>query len=310
MTYHQSGANMNFKRKPTLRLCSDSPRISAFERQLSLIKTPVVMQNGNSPTLIRGNLKSVSYSAADDSSPNESLSNLSDATLIGSGNNQLKQINSLKRDQSDEHIKAVNTTPTSLKAKANSKPVSLNFRIPIKEIIHIKNELEIFVNSIIETLNSITKKDVDLFLDHLSEFIIGVFVVFSAEILCFNKEAFLTLVQMVVACVIRFGLKNGGNDSLLLQSSVISVFENSNLPVHIKRSITHLITTLQFYILFSTFRVTFIFKKNYMDEYSKIDSLSIMGLGVVMVLLCLNLITNSLPASHHYSEVDEVESVP
>lgn len=308
MTYHQSSANINFQRKSALRLCSESPRISAFERQLSLIKTPVVMQNNNSPPLMRRSVNLISNSNERHTSPTESLSNLSDATLVGSGNNLIGQTNSLKRIEVNNEINSVTKIPISSEEKRKTEPMSLKFKIPMNEINAVKNEVEFFVRNVVETLHSITKRDVDTFLNHLAEVIIGVFVVFGGEILHLNKEAFLTLVQMVVVCVIRIGLKSSENDSLMFQSSIISVLEIPALPVRIKRSVTRLITTLQFYILFSTLRITFIFKKNYVDDESKVDSLTIMGLGLVMVLLCLNLIINSLPASRHYNEINEIES--
>ncbi|CAM9024707.1 unnamed protein product [Wickerhamomyces anomalus] len=260
-------------RKPTLRLCSGSPRLSVFERQLSLMKTPTIMQNNllNSPN--SGNRSILTNSQG--SSPISDLqssSNSSEATLIASGNN-LDNLNPMK------YI-GINSSKSSIPS---------NSPVPFKK------------QNSIQRHNGNFKNDVDLFLDYLSELVIGVFVVFGAEILKLNKDGFLVLVQFVTASVIRIGFKNGEYDSLLLQSPIVPILEGSNLPVEFKRSVSHLITTLQFYILFSTLRITAIFKNNYCIEDSRIDSLSIMGLGAVMILLCLNLIINSLPASRRYN---------
>ena len=297
-------------RKPTLRLCSGSPRLSVFERQLSLMKTPTIMQNNllNSPNSGNGSILTNSQGSSPISDL-QSSSNSSEATLIASGNNldNLNPIKFIGINSSKSSIPSNSPVPfkkqNSIQRhnETSSTNKSIAFKIPIQEIIHYKNSLEHFINECLDLVYSITRNDVDLFLDYLSELVIGVFVVFGAEILKLNKDGFLVLVQFVTASVIRIGFKNGDYDSLLLQSPIVPILEGSNLPVEFKRSVSHLITTLQFYILFSTLRITAIFKNNYCTEDSRIDSLSIMGLGAVMILLCLNLIINSLPASRRYN---------
>lgn len=299
----QSHYNLNLIRKPTLRLCSSSPKVSVFERQLSLMKTPTVLQDSldNSPNVPRYHGNSNGSTLSDD----QYSTNSSDATLVGSGDN-FKCTNSLLKYEATVKLSPSTTiSSTTLENKTKNlieKSKSIELKIPVQEIINLKTKIESLINESLNVFHSITRDDIDLLLTHLSEAVIGVFVVFGAEIMRLNKDGFLVLVQLVTASAIKICFKNDNHDSLFLQSSIQPVLERSNLTFGVKKSLSHLITTLHFYILFSTLRITSIFKNNYMIEESKIDSLSIMVLGTIMVLMCLNLIFNSLPASRYYTK--------
>jgi len=316
--HHQNGSrNLSTQRKPALRLCSSSPRISAFERQLSLMKTPPIMQqmdphsNSNSSSPDSGiRSSSLAKYQADknqlmETSPTQFSSNSSDATLVA--DNQIEQINSLKRGEAQIITQRKQNSPLAVETPINASSThfqSIDFRIPVNIILQIVSTVESLVSDVANFVSSITREDVNCLCDYLSELAVGIFVIFGGEILEQNKDAFLILVSFVSASVLRIAFKNGDYDSLLLQGRVVPIFETSNLSIEIKRSVTRLIVILQFYILFSILRITAIFKSKYALEYSKLDNLSIMGLGVVMVLLCLNLIVNALPSFRHYNFMD------
>ncbi|CCH44361.1 putative membrane protein [Wickerhamomyces ciferrii] len=300
-------------RKPTINLYPDSPKIGAFEKQLSLIKTPELLLNDT--------LSPITYDLSDEPISLDELSPL-DHSSVDSGAAQLeKKLNSLRksnrlitsrsRQQQAEaqaaKIKkqAIESIKTPKLASPNLSSInrvgSLKFKVPTEEIKQLRSELELFITNIVHFIGGVTRNDVEVFFDGLSEIIIGVFVIFGCEIMSLSKDSFLVLVQLVTVSVIRIGFRNVDYDSLLFQSPIVSIFEKSNLPNTVKRSITHLITMFQVHLLLSTFRVTASFKSRYYIEESKIDSLTIMGLGLIMVLLCLNLLLNALPASRRYS---------
>lgn len=255
----------------------ESPKMSVFEKQLSLINSSSV---GMKSTFVKRKQPSMGYFKYSSSPISSNSIGTGDSTLIGS-------ISSSNLKSGNKYYTNNNNKSHMIKRRS-----SIHLRISF----YYFTEFYKFIITNYKFLNnyfkSIKKEQIKLIFELISIFTISLISTFSSDVLKLNKEVFIS--SLPFSSILIFNQ----NLNMFFSTSYILKLKENSLELT-KRLIFKLTFAFQSLLLFSLIRIAVIFKNKFLTninaENLNFDQLTLLSLVLSITSILANIVLNSIP---------------